>query len=166
MPVYVPVTLRQGQRAQARGNLIGQMVVPLPLGVSDPGGRLEQIAAETTRRKAQTHPPLGALLRSRIARRALLKILDSRPVSVTTADVPGPPLPVYLAGARMLEVFPVIPLISRVSLGVGALSYAEQFTIMAVADRDACPDLDDFAAGVRDELQELAQAPSASPRRH
>ena len=91
--------------------------------------------------------------------------VSTRPVSVTTADVPGPPVPVYLAGARLLEVFPVIPLISRVSLGVGALSYAEQFTVMAVADPDACPDLDVFAAGVRDELQALAESTWASPRR-
>ena len=165
MPVYVPVTLRQGSRARARGNMIGQMVVPLPLGVSDPGRRLEQIAAETSTRKAESHPSLGVLLRSRIARRALLKVLDRRPVSVTTADVPGPPLPVYLAGARLLEVFPVIPLISRVSLGVGALSYADQFTIMAVADPDACPDLDTFATGVHGALRALTESTSAGPHR-
>lgn len=41
LPVYVPVTLRQPEaRAQARGNLIGQIVVPLPIGVPDPSRRL------------------------------------------------------------------------------------------------------------------------------
>lgn len=94
LPVYVPVTLRPAeQRAQARGNLIGQMVVPLPVGISDPGRRLRQIAAETSRQKAKSHPSLGAVLRSGPARRALLKVLDRHPVSVTTADVAGPPHP-------------------------------------------------------------------------
>jgi hypothetical protein len=35
-------------------------------------------------------------------RRAALKLLDHRPVNVTTADLIGPPMPVYLAGARLL----------------------------------------------------------------
>jgi hypothetical protein len=102
------------------------------------------------------------VLRSRIARRTLLKILDRHPASVTTADLPGPRLPVYLAGARLLEVFPVLPLIANVSLGVGALSYAGQLNITAVADRDACPDLDVFAASSDDELRALAASTSVS----
>jgi diacylglycerol O-acyltransferase / wax synthase len=64
LPVYVPVTLRKGPRDQARGNLIGQMVVPLPVGAVEPGARLQQIAAETAKRKARNRPSLGTMLRS------------------------------------------------------------------------------------------------------
>jgi diacylglycerol O-acyltransferase len=156
LPVYVPITLRQGPQPQARGNLIGQMVIPLPIGVSDPDRRLRQIAAATAERKAESHPNLGTMFRSRIARWALLKLLDRQPVSLTTADIPGPPAPMYLAGAPLLEVFPVLPLIGSVSVGVGALSYAGQFNITTVADQDAHPDLDVFAAGIRDELRTLS----------
>jgi WS/DGAT/MGAT family acyltransferase len=156
LPVYVPVTLRQPQhREEARGNLIGQMVVPLPLGEPDPGRMLEQIAASSARQKASSHPDLGTMLRSRLARRALLAFLARHPVSVTTADVPGPPQPVYLAGARVLDVFPVLPLIAKVTLGVGALSYAGQFNITVVADRDAVPDLDAFTEAARAGLRAL-----------
>jgi len=164
LPIYVPVTLRPERlRDQARGNQIGQMVVPLPIGVPDPGRRLTLIAAETARQKAESHPALGKLLRGRLARRALLKLIDRQPVSLTSADVPGPRTPCYLAGARLLEVFPVLPLIARVSLGVAALSYDGQFGIMAVADQEACPDLGVFAASARDELRALAAAASAAP---
>lgn len=69
--------------------------------------------------------------------------------------MPGPEIPLYLSGARLLEVFPLLPLIGRVSLGVGAMSYAGQFNVTAVADRDGYPDIDVFAAGVRDELHAL-----------
>jgi hypothetical protein len=55
----------------------------------------------------------------------------------------------------VLEVFPVLPLIGKVSLGVGAMSYTGQFNITAVADRDTYPDLEVFAAGVREELHAL-----------
>ena len=161
--VYVPVTLRPARlRGAARGNLVGQMVVPLPLGVTDPGDRLRRIATETLRCKAQSHPSLGGLFHSRLARLALLKLLRRQPVSVTTADVPGPPHPMYLAGMPLLDVYPVLPLIGNVSLGVGALSYADRFAIMVVADRDACPDLDVFAAGLRDELAALRKEMSAA----
>jgi diacylglycerol O-acyltransferase len=166
--VSVPVTLRPAQlRDQARGNRIGQMVVPLPVGMADPGRLLAQIAAETAARKAQSHPSVGAVLRSRIARRVLLKVLDRQPVNITTADVPGPPRPLYLAGARLLEVFPVFPLVANVSLGVGALSYAEQFNIMVVADRSAVPDLEVFASNAEEELRALVAGPDPglSPRR-
>jgi WS/DGAT/MGAT family acyltransferase len=165
--IDVPVTLRPTQaRDQARGNLIGQMLVALPIGVSDPSQRLAQIAAETATRKVNPHPSVGVMLRSRIVRRLLLKLLDRQPVNVTSADLPGPPQPVYLAGAQLLEVFPVLPLMANVSLGVGALSYAGQFNITAVADLDAYPDFSVFTTGVQDELAALVASAFVSASRH
>ncbi len=119
---YVPVTLRHGAHDNGEANLIGQMVVPLPIAVPDPGRRLRNIARETATRKAR-----------------------------------NPRQSLYFAGARVLEMFPVLPLIGNVSLGVGALSYAGQFNIAAIADRDAHPDLEIFAAGLQNELRELHQ---------
>jgi diacylglycerol O-acyltransferase / wax synthase len=152
---YVPVSLRHGQYAGARGNQIAQMVVPLPIGVSDPIERLRQVATETARRKAWSHPSLGKLPTRGIAGRAMLKLIDRQRVNVTTADLPGPEVPLYLAGVRVLEMFPVLPLIGKVSLGVGALSYAGRFNVTAVGDGDAYPDVDVFAARVRDDLRAL-----------
>src|SRR5688572_29311410 len=65
------------------------MIVPLPLSTSDPGRRLRQIADRTVEEKMRPHRSLGTVLRSRIVRKALLKIAVDHPVSVTTADVPG-----------------------------------------------------------------------------
>jgi diacylglycerol O-acyltransferase len=76
-------------------------------------------------------------------------------VNVATASIPGPPMPLYFAGARMVEVFPLIPLIADEPLGIGALSYAGDLLIGIVGDADACPDLDVLAAGVRNELLAL-----------
>ena len=163
-PIYVPVTLRKGPRDQARGNLIGQMVVPLPIGRVEPGRRLRQIAAETAKRKARSRPSMGTWLRSGIVRQALLKILDRQPVNVNSADLAGPQAPLYLAGARLLEAFPMLPLVAKVSLAVGALSYAGQFAIMAVADRDICPDLDVFVTSAQSELDALAATWTSVPK--
>ena len=159
--IYVPVSLHHEPGAQARGNLIGQMVVPLLIGVSDPIPRLRLIAQETAQRKARSRPSLGIVPHRGIAGRAFLKIVDRQRVNVTSADIRGPVVPQYFAGARLLEVFPIAPLIGKVSLAVAAMSYAEQFNIMVIADRDAYPDLDIFVAGVQDELRALAARRSA-----
>ena len=162
VPIYVPVSLRQQQPGQEVGNLISQMVVPLPLGITDPEQRLQRIAAETAKRKVMRRPSLGTIFHGKLAGRMMLKLIVRQRVNVTSADLPGPRTPLYFAGAQVLEVFPLLNLIGNVSLGVGALSYAGQFNIMAVADRDSYPDIDVFAAGVRDELLALAAAPSVS----
>lgn len=156
LPVYVPIALRRD--GAATGNRIAQMVVPLPLSVDDPRERLRRIADATAARKAKQRSPLGGDLRGRLSRLLLLLVLRRHPVSITTADVPGPPAAVRLAGAPVLEIFPVLPLIAAVSLGVGALSYAGQFNITVVADPATYRDLDVLVAGIRAEIATLNSA--------
>ena len=88
----------------------------------------------------------------------MLPLIAKKRVNVETADLPGPPAPLYFCGAQLLEVFPLLNLIGNVSLGVGALSYAGQFNIMAVGDADAYPDIEVFTASARNELHSLAGA--------
>ena len=159
--IYVPVSLHHEPRAEARGNLIGQMVVSLPIEVSDPVLRLGLIAKETAQGKARSRPSLGIVPHRGIAGRAFLKLVDRQRVNLTSADIRGPEVPQYFAGARLVEVFPLAPLIGKVSLAVAAMSYAGQFNITVIADRDAYPDLDIFVAGVQDELGTLAARTSA-----
>jgi diacylglycerol O-acyltransferase / wax synthase len=157
VPIYVPVSLRVGRGGLPQGgNLISQMVIPLPVGESDPAARLRQIAAESTTRKALPRAALGAVFRNKLGAGVMLKLIARQRVNLVSADLPGPPVPLYFAGAQVLEVFPLVNLIGTVSLGVAALSYAGTFNIMVVADADAYPDLDVLVAGVRDELGALA----------
>jgi diacylglycerol O-acyltransferase len=154
---FVPVSLHTEQPGQARGNLDGAMIVPLPVGEPDDLRRLRLIAAETTERKQRARPQGGTLFRNPLIQRAALRVVHRQHVMNTyAANVPGPPVPLYFAGAPLLEVFPVVPIMANVSVGVGALSYAGQFNITAVADRDLCPDLEVFAGGVRRSLDALA----------
>ncbi len=153
--VYVPVTLRRDFE-HALGNQIAEMVVPLPIGVPDPVDRLRLIALETAERKARSRPHLGKLPHRGVLGRQFLKLIDRQRVNVTTADLPGPPFPLYFEGAKVLEVFPLLPLIGKVSLGIGAMSYAGQFNITVIGDGDACPDIDVLAGGIREDLDLLA----------
>jgi WS/DGAT/MGAT family acyltransferase len=161
---YVPVSLHQERPGQARGNRDGVMAVSLPIGVPDPVARLRLIAAQTAQRRKRSRPSAGTLLRNGLAQRAFLRLMArQRWANVYVANVPGPPMPLYLAGAPLLELFPVVPLTGNITLGVGALSYAGQFNITAVADRDACPDVEIFADAVRDVLRSLT-AESVAPQ--
>jgi WS/DGAT/MGAT family acyltransferase len=158
LPIYVPVSLRRDHPGHKGGNLISQMVVHLPLGTADPHERLRQIAVETTTRKAVARPSLGAMFGSRVFRRAILKLVIRQRVNVSSADLPGPPSPLYFAGAELLELFPLLNLLGNETLGVGALSYAGQFNIMAVADTDTYPDLDVLASGMQAELAAIVRS--------
>ena len=78
LPVYVPVTLRQRPQAiRARGNLIGQMVVPLPIGASEPG---RQAAADRcgNRQTEGEEPPISR------------HIAEERNRAVGSVESPGP----------------------------------------------------------------------------
>ncbi len=159
--VFVPVSLHQEQPGGARGNLDGAMVVPVPVGEPDPVRRLWTIAAETAERKRNTPPAAGTLFRNGVVQRSFLRMLPyQRIMNVYATNVPGPPVPMYLAGARVLEVFPIVPIMGNDTIGVGALSYDGQFNLTVVADRDACPDIEVLVDGTRSSLAALARAVS------
>jgi diacylglycerol O-acyltransferase len=154
---FVPVSLHGGR--QAHGNVDGAMIVPLPIGEPDHVRRLRLIAAETAVRKRRSRPPAGTLFRNGMIQRAFLRhAVRQRFMNQYVANVPGPPVPLYLAGAEILEVFPVVPILGNMTLGVGALSYAGQFNVTAVADADTCPDIGAFIDGVQGSLEALARA--------
>jgi hypothetical protein len=135
-------------------------MVPLPLGEPDPVRRLELIAAETAARKRTAHPQVtSGLFRFVAVQRATYRLTaHQRFVNLSVTNVPGPPVPLYVAGARLLELFPVAPILGNQTLTVGVLSYAGQLNLTAMADQDTCPDVEVFAQGVRRALDELARS--------
>jgi diacylglycerol O-acyltransferase len=156
----VPVSLHREQPGRASGNQDGSMVVPLPIGEPDHVRRLQLIAAETAARKNKAHPPMGSgIFRFAVAQRMFLRLFArQRLMNVSVTNVPGPPVPLYLAGAPLLEMFPVVSLVANFTLIVAVLSYAGQLNITAVADRDGCADVEVFAQGVRSALDDLARS--------
>jgi diacylglycerol O-acyltransferase / wax synthase len=158
--VMVPISLHHEQPGQARGNQDAMMMVPLPLGEPDPVRRLALIAAETAACKHTAHLQVTSGLFGFMAvQRATYRFqVHQRFVNLSVTNVPGPPVPLYVAGARLLELFPVVPIMGNITLDVGVLSYAGQLNLTAMADQDSCPDLEMFAHGVRDTLDDLARS--------
>jgi diacylglycerol O-acyltransferase len=156
----VAASIRRPTEARADGNRVGILLVPLPVGELDPVCRLEQLAQATAQAKRRpVFQPSGRLLQRWMVR----AMGHQRLVHLFVSNLPGPPMPLYLAGARVLEVFQVGVVQGNVTLGVGVLSYAGQLNFDLVSDADAVPDAAVFAAGLADALQQLG-AGSQEPR--
>ena len=138
------------------------MVVPLPVGEPDPAQRLQHITQATTERKRR--PERLASLRP-VGSLTILRALNrysrhQRIVDLFVTNVPGPQRPLYVLGARLVEVFPVVQVAGNVPLSVAVLSYAGQLNIGIQSDPDGLPDLDVFVDGLRRSLEELGAATS------
>jgi diacylglycerol O-acyltransferase len=156
----VTISTHHEQPGHAQGNKPGWMMVPLPLGEPDPVRRLELIAAETAARKHKARPEAGSgIFRFAAGQRAWYRHFPrQRSVNLVVTNVAGPPVPLYLAGARLLELFPMMPVMGNLTLVVAVLSYAGQLNITATADHNSCPDPEVFAQGVRTALDDLARS--------
>ena len=162
--VLVPVGLDPGDR-HTLGNKVSAWFVRVPVGTSAPLVRLRSVAASTG--KARSHheelatemvldllspvpqPVVGCL--SRLANHQPL-------FNLVVTNVPGPPDPLFLLGARMLEAYPFVPLAGNLTFGVAVLSYDGILSLGVLADPDTCPDASDFADGVREDLAALVAA--------
>ena len=85
------------------------------------------------------------------------------PFNMVVTNVPGPQMPMYMLGARMLEAYPHVPLVDRLGLGIALLSYNGQ--ALLGLQRGLRPGA--RPAGVRgrdrDAFRELRQLANASP---
>jgi diacylglycerol O-acyltransferase len=156
----VTISHHEARPGEAQGNTPGWMMVPLPLGEPDPVRRLELIAAETAARKGKARPEAGTgIFRFVAGQRIWYRLFPKqRSVNLVVSNVPGPPVPLYLAGAPLLEVFPLLPPMGNLTLVVAAVSYAGQLNLTASVDRDSCPDVDVFSRGMHQALAELERS--------
>jgi WS/DGAT/MGAT family acyltransferase len=161
---FVPVSRRDGP-AGTLGNQVAGIFVPLPVAEPDPVARYEQIRATTAKLKARHSADALAGL-SAIAEWlpepvvfVTARAVHRQPfINLVVTNVPGPSQPLYALGARMLEVFPVVPLARNLTVSVGVMSYAGQLNIGLLGDRTWMSDLGVLAAGIEEGYAELAAA--------
>jgi diacylglycerol O-acyltransferase / wax synthase len=156
----VTISHHDQRPGEAQGNKPGWMMVPLPVGEPDPMRRLELIAEQTRARKDKARPEAGSGIFRFVAGQRLWyrHFPRQRSVNLVVSNVPGPPTRLSLAGAPLLEVFPLLPPMGNLTLVVAVLSYAGQLNLTAAADRDSCPDVEIFARGVRSAFDDLEQS--------
>ena len=81
-----------------------------------------------------------------------------QPYNQIVSNVPGPQHPLYVLGARLLELYPMPPLFERQGLGTAAMSYDGRLFWCMLADRDVVRDVGELAHDVGAAFEELRAA--------
>jgi diacylglycerol O-acyltransferase len=160
----VPVSMRDEDAAAT--NRVSSYLVDLPVGEPNPRVRLarlsyamrgialhgQSVGADSLIALTGFAPPTLHALGARAARG-----LSRRLFNLVVTNVPGPQLPLYAAGSRMLEVFPVVPLARGQGLAIGMTSYDGRVFFGLNADRDGVGDVDVLADLIEQEVGELVE---------
>ncbi len=180
----VPFSLRAAGDARSN-NQVSMMRAQLATQIADPARRLAAIHASMAVGKQMTGslralvptdtPSLGApwLLAGLTALVGRTPLAAHMPLlaNVAISNVPGPPVPLYLAGARMTHYWPASIVVHGVGLNITVQSYCDWLEVGLTACRDSVPDLPKFKGMLKAafaEYVELAKKkakPAAKPRK-
>ena len=165
LKAMIPVSVRADVERGALGNRVAAMMAPLPVWCQDPVARLDIVSEELKGLKssgqavgAQVLTQLTGFAPPTVMGQAARVVSRQRMFNLVVTNVPGPQFDLYLAGRRMLDPFPMVPLAKNQALGIALLSYAGKINFGLVGDYDLMWDLDDFADDLRSSLEELAEA--------
>jgi WS/DGAT/MGAT family acyltransferase len=172
----VPVSVRSDDQSATTSNELSAMLVELGTTIAEPWGRLRAIAASSRAAKAQHHvlgpdtipqladltPPV--LLAAIGALESRFNVLGRIPpaCNLIVSNYPGPPFPLYCAGARMVAAYPMGPLGIGTALNITVQSYQDTLWFGIVACPDVVPEPWTLADGVTRAVHELRKASSGS----
>jgi diacylglycerol O-acyltransferase / wax synthase len=165
----VPVSVRTEEQRGTFGNRILLMTAPLFTNIYDPVTRLQRthealaemkerhraLPADLLRDANQFVPPA---LFSRAARLtfSLSSSKRGRPAwNLVVSNVPGPQIPLYMAGARLEQQYPISVITDGMGLNITVMSYLGQMDFGIVADREQMPDVWSLTEWLRESLEEL-----------
>jgi WS/DGAT/MGAT family acyltransferase len=163
----VPVSVRSDEDDDA--SRVSSLLVDLPVGEPNPRVRLARISY-AMRALTQSSQSVGADALSALSGFAppTLHALGARAASglsrrlfnLLVTNVPGPQTPRYAGGARMVEVYPVVPLAKGQGLAIGLTSYDGTVYVGLNADRDSISDVDVLADLIEQEVASLVESAS------
>jgi diacylglycerol O-acyltransferase / wax synthase len=172
----IPVSIRDPASKGAMGNKVSAMLASLPTNEPDPARRLQTVHAATVAAKAQQAAiPQGLVdqisdfsppaLTARAARVVFATGVLHRlpPFNLCISNVPGPNVPVYLCGARLLAHYPVSVITDGQGLNITLVGYLGQLHFGLVACRELIPDIEELASYLVDELELLLKAADQLP---
>jgi len=158
-----PINVRNEDDRYLEGNLIAGMLVPLCTEVSDPLERLRGIRAQTRNAKElegaisarqmtdiNKHIPASTLaLAGRLVTGLGLTHQTIRLCNCVVTNVPGPQIPLYLSGAKLLGISGCGPVIDGAGLIILAASYNKKLFFSFSSCRDIIPDPEIFSQCLR-----------------
>lgn len=163
LKAMVPVSVRDDGAAGDLGNRISFVFIELPCDEPDPERRLALVRAAMSDRKAGGEPQGGDVLLGALGyaprmlqHRAAHLVASPRAFNLVVSNIPGPPTPLYMAGCRLEEAYPVVPLADQHDVSIGMTSVAGEACFGVYADRRSVPDADELAAAIAASVDELA----------
>ena len=171
----VPISVRAEEKKTEGSNAVSAMFTTLATDIAEPGARIAAIH-ETTMGAKEEHKAIGADLLTNWAEFAApavftrasrlytsMKLADRhRPIhNVIVSNVPGPPFPLFLAGARLVMLCPLGPVMEGAGLNITVLSYLDSIDVGLIACRELIPDLWDLAHAFEESMDELTAAARA-----
>lgn len=166
--VSAPVSVRREEERGQMGNHVSSWIVRLPIDEADPHRRLMALHAVTDELK-RSRQALGVQTMMTVAEWTPSVLLSlgaqaaSGPINMIVTNVPGPQIPLYLLGAEMREIYPVVPLLPNTGLGVALFSYHGTLCWGFNADYELVPDLRWFVRAIERSFTGLAAAVRARP---
>jgi WS/DGAT/MGAT family acyltransferase len=155
----MPINIRTEQTADVAGNRFVPTRFPIPLQIKDPAERIRAVNALVGQVRAEPAlalvDPLASVLK-RMPNFLATGLFGSmlRSVDVITSNVPGIPIPIYLAGAQMVSQFPFGPR-SGAATNITLLSYLDQIHVGVNTDPAAVPDPEVFQSCLQEGFDEL-----------
>lgn len=163
--VMVPVSEHRGAANMAEGNRVSIMIVRLPVDEGNPAERLRRAVAAMREAKGSKQSDalawveeLGDWTTAPLVGEAGRRAMHLRPFNMVVTNVPGPPMPLYMVGAPLLEAYPLVPLFVNTGVGLALLSYAGQLGIGVNSDPDAVPDASFLVEALEEAFEELDRA--------
>ncbi len=170
MVAIAPVNARRGRGdAETPGNNISAMSVAIPTNVADPLERLQTIRDTTRRTKAaksgisarlmtdlSKHVPAATM--AGVARLVAGGRFTSRLCNLFVSNVPGPQVPLYMAGAKLLHTYAMAPLADGMGLFIATPSYNGEMTFSIISAREIMPDIEFFRECLEASFAELLEA--------
>ena len=165
----MPVSVRRDDERGEMGNRISTVFVDLPVSADDPLERVRRISATMSELKGSAAVRAGAMIVgasgwtppaiSSVMVRAMGGV---RACNLVVSNIPGPQQPFFLGGARLREIYPVVPLNPpNQGLSVGILSYDGGVFFGLLADALLDPPVEHAAAMLEASLGELIGAAAA-----
>jgi WS/DGAT/MGAT family acyltransferase len=168
----VPISLREKGDTSA-DNQASMSLVSLGTNIADPQRRLAHVKASTAKMKATMgslksvlptdFPSLGVpwLMEAATALYGRAKVAERIPqlANVVISNVPGPAVPLYLAGARMLTNYPASIVVHGVALNITVQSYDRALDFGLIADAKAAPDVQALADAITVAMEDLRALP-------
>jgi WS/DGAT/MGAT family acyltransferase len=167
-----PISVRSQGERNSMGNQVAAMNVALGTHIADPIERLTSVHESAASSKEMTNaigaklmtdysrfiPSTTAALATRLYTQLGMAERIAPPFNCVVTNVPGPQVPLYSTGARLVTQYGLGPVFDGMGLIFPVFSYCGHITVSFTSCRDMLPDPEFLAECLQESFEELRDA--------